>query len=285
MKKIIFKLVFVTLFIIMISVSVGDLIVKSAESEDFTYSVNNVVQKNFNPVELGIKIGIVVFIILVISFSGFYILNIITLVSICRGTRKIKNENVIYQRDLSEDYNSAVASYIIDGTVEVKQDYQAVIVELQEKGLVYKENEKYKVKENIITDGLLKNQMEVLNQINLGNLNYRQFKKKVMEDAVQTGYVENNKKLITMLVILMFIFPATIFFIIYILTIGRAYMFSLTEKGKKEKEKILKLKRYLIDFSNLHELETTDNNIWGDYLAYAISLKVNKKLKVKRITL
>ena len=75
-------------------------------------------------------------------------------------------------------------------------------------------------------------------------------------------------------------YPLLIYFLL-----KRKYTQKLTERGKKEKDKIIKLKQYLINFSNLHDLETSDNNIWGDYLAYAISLNVNQKLKVKRIDL
>ena len=192
---------------------------------------------------------------------------------------------MIYQRDLSEDYNSAIASYIIDGTVETKQDYQAVIVELENKNLIYKEDGKYKVREENykLTQDLLNNQKVAWNQIRERRINLKQFKNSVIQDAKELGYMDLNTKLIKALFIMGIINPVSIFVILYMIFCARPYMNILTEKGKIEKDKILKLKRYLTNYSNLHQLDKSDNNIWGEYLTYAISLQVNKKIKVKQI--
>jgi len=287
MKGIIFKLVVVFLITVIISISVGCTIEKYALDPDFTYTVNGVNQEDFNPKMLGFNAGIIMFFILTLMLAGFYIVNISILVTTYKGTKEIENKDIIYQRDLADDYNSAIASFIIDGTVETRQDYKAVLVELEERGEIYIENGKYKVKNdsNNIKEKLLLNQQIVLNQINEGKMNLNEFKNAVIEDAKKLGYVKTNKNLIPILIFLTFMFPMTIFLIIYILIAARPYLNVLTEKGKKEKDKIIKLKSYLSNFSNLHDIESSDNNIWGDYLAYAISLKVNKSLKVKRINL
>lgn len=286
MKGIIFKLVVVFLITVIISSSLGYIIVQYSNTPDFTYTVNGVVQENFNPKMLGFNVGIVMFLILTIVFAGFYVTNIIILITIYKGTKKIENKDIVYQRDLAEDYNSAIASYIVDGTVETKQDYKAVLVELETVGLIYRENGKYRVKEKIEkTEDLLINQKVVLNQIKTGNINLKMFKNTVIQDAKNLGYMQLNRKLLIGLIILTFVFPATIFLILYMIFAAKPYINILTEKGRKEKDKILKLKTYLKNFSNIGDIESSDNNIWGDYLAYAISLKVNKKLKVKRIKL
>ena len=134
-------------------------------------------------------------------------------------------------------------------------------------------------------ENLLNNQIVVLRQINEGKVNFAKFKNAVMQDARLLGYIELNKKLLLTLVIMSIINAFSMLIIIYMLIFARPYMNALTEKGKKEKDKILKLKQYLINFSNLHQFEKSDNNIWGEYLAYAISLNVNKKIKVKRISI
>ena len=285
MKGILFKVIFVFIFTVIISISIGVVMTVWAQSPDFTFTVNGVVQTEYNPILLGINTGIIFLIVITCMLGWFYITNIAILITTYKGTKEIEDENVIYQRDLSEDYNSAIASYIIDGTVETKQDYQAVIVELENKNLIYKENGKYKVREENykLTQDLLNNQKVVWNQIRERKINLKQFKNAVIQDAKELGYMDLNTKLIKALFIMGIINPASIFIIFYMIFGARPYMNILTEKGKIEKDKILKLKRYLTNYSNLHQLDKSDNNIWGEYLAYAISLQVNKKIKVKQI--
>lgn len=283
MKGIIFKLVIVFLITVIIASSFGYIIAQYSNTPGFTYTVNGVVQEDFNPKVLGFKVGLFMFLILTIVFLWFYVTNIIILTTTYKGTKKIENKNIVYQRDLADDYNSAIASYIVDGTVESKQDYKAVLVELETMGLIYRENGKYRVREKIEnTEDLLMNQKVVLNQIKEGNINLKIFKNTVIQDARNLGYMQLNQKLLISLIILTFVFPVTIFLILYMILVAKPYINILTEKGRKEKDKILKLKTYLNNFSNIHDIESSDNNIWGEYLAYAISLKVNKKLKVKR---
>ena len=160
-------------------------------------------------------------------------------------------------------------------------------MELEERGKIYVENGKYRVRNGSdnVDEELLSNQQIVLNQIKNERINLYELKKTVIEDAKKLGYIKPNKNLFLILILLALIFPMTFFLIIYMLIAARPYLYILTERGKKEKDKILKLKIYLSNFSNLYDIESSDNNIWGDYLAYAISLKVNKKLKVKKVDL
>lgn len=287
MKKIIFKLVVVFFITLIISVFVGHTVEEYAVSQDFTYTVNGVVQEDFDARMLGFYGGIFIFFILTVFMAGFYIVNMYILITIYRGTKKIENKDIIYQRDLADDYNSAIASYILDGTVETKQDYKAVLVELEERGKIYKENGKYRVKDNLdnIKEKLLPNQEIVLNQIKEGRINLNKFRNIVIEDAKKMGYVKLNKNFMIVLILLSFVSPTAIFNVLYVIFTGGRYMNILTEKGKKEKDKIIKLKSYLSNFSNMHDMESSDYNIWGDYLAYAISLNVNKNLKVKQISI
>ena len=129
MKGIIFKLVVVFVITLIISVSIGYKIQEYASNPDFKYTIDGVVQEDFNPKMLGVNIGIITFLILTFMFAGYYIINICILVTTYRGTKEIENEDIMYQRDFADDDNSAIASYIIDGTVETKQDYKAVLVE------------------------------------------------------------------------------------------------------------------------------------------------------------
>ena len=285
MKGILFKVLVVFIFTVIISVSIGAIMTVWAQSPDFTFTVNGVVHTDYNPILVGITTGIIFLAVITAMLGWFYITNIAILITTYRGTKEIEDENIIYQRDLSEDYNSAIASYIIDGTVETKQDYQAVIVELENKNLIYKEDGKYKVREENykLTQDLLNNQKVVWNQIRERKLDLEQFKNAVMQDAKELGYIQRNSKLLLALIIMMFINPISIVIMVYMTIFAKPYMNILTEKGKKEKDKIIKLKKYLTNYSNLHQLDKSDNNIWGEYLAYAISLQVNKKIKVKQI--
>jgi len=285
MKGILFKIIFVFMFTLIISISIGAVMTKWAQSPDFTVTVNGVVHTDYNPVSVGVTTGIIFLAVVTSMLGWFYITNIAILITTYRGTKEIEDENIIYQRDLSDDYNSAIASYIIDGTVETKQDYQAVIIELENKNLIYKQEGKYKVREENykLTQDLLNNQKEVWNQIRERKIDLKKFRNAVIQDTKELGYMELNTKLIKALFIIGIINPISIFIIFYIIFCAKPYMNVLTEKGKIEKDKILKLKKYLFNFSNLHEIEKADNNIWGEYLAYAISLQVNKKIKVKHL--
>ncbi len=284
MKGTIIKLIIVFLITIVISASIGVFIGMLAMQEGATLEINGVLQENFDTTTFAIQMALIVFSILTLSFMWFYIINISILISTYRATKKIENKDVIYQRELSEDYNSAVASYIIDGVVETKQDYQAVLVELESRGLIYKENKKYKInEENNNREGLLQNQKLVLEQIRQGLINLHTFKCAVVQDASDRGYTKTNGTLFIISLLSIFMIPPIGLWLMLKILFGAPWAMALTEKGKKEKDKILKLKSYLVNFSDLHQLETTDHNIWGEYLAYAISLNVNKKLKVNKI--
>jgi len=279
LKGLIYKIIFVFLITVIISIFSGIFILEMEKNEEALYMINEIEQTDIDFKEFAFQMGITIFVILTMMSLGFYVRNIVLLIATYSATKTITNEDVIYQRDLPKEYNSAIASYIIDGTIEVKQDYKAVLVELEDKGLIYKENGKYKIneeKENL-KEQLFSNQLVVLNQIKEGKINFNKFKKAIISDSRKLGYTKIN---IAILFILFFT-PFWIFTIIYMLFATIPWMMALTDKGKKEKDIILKLKLYLTQFSNLHELETSDNNIWGEYLAYAISLKVNKNLKVR----
>ena len=145
MKGIIFKIVVVFMCSIIISSSIGMVLYIALQNLNVEIVTNDEDLKNLKPIELAIRGTVFSFLCITFMLIWFYIINITILVSTYKGTKKIENKDIIYQRDLADDYNSAIASYIVDGTIETKQDYQAVIVELESKNLIYKEDGKYKV--------------------------------------------------------------------------------------------------------------------------------------------
>jgi uncharacterized membrane protein len=55
----------------------------------------------------------------------------------------------------------------------------------------------------------------------------------------------------------------------------------LTQKGIEEQEKLVKLRKFLTDFSSLEESNEEAATLWEDYLIYAISLGVNTDIVEK----
>ena len=54
-----------------------------------------------------------------------------------KNNKRINNEDIIYQRELP-NYNAAVAAYLLDGIIEVDRDYDALLFELIERGIIKK---------------------------------------------------------------------------------------------------------------------------------------------------
>ena len=52
----------------------------------------------------------------------------------------------------------------------------------------------------------------------------------------------------------------------------------LTEQGKEEKNKLLSLKKYIIDYSLIKNRELESVVIWDEYLAYAVAFSIPNKI-------
>ena len=89
MKGILFKVIFVFMCTVIISVSIGAVMTVWAQSPDFTFTVNGVVQTEYNPILLGINTAIIFLIVITCMLGWFYITNITILITTYRGTKEI----------------------------------------------------------------------------------------------------------------------------------------------------------------------------------------------------
>lgn len=209
------------------------------------------------------------------SISPLYIFIIYLNVRRKKNNKKIENSEIIYQRELPK-YNAAIAAYLLDGIIDVKRDYNALLIELMEKGIIIKENEEYVVKD-MNKCLLLHTETEkyVASTLNK-KINKRAFKKAVLEDAKNLDLITRGGiPIIGILMVLLFCnqFYLLILAIIYLKTsLLQELAYKLTPKGGKEKDKMLKLKAFLHNFSQIENVKSLEHNIWDRYLPFAIAL-------------
>ena len=194
---------------------------------------------------------------------------------ICNKHVRIENSKIIYQRDLPK-YNAAIAAYLLDGIIDVKKDFNALLIELMEKGIIIKENEEYIVKD-INKCLLLHTETEKFVASNLNKkINKRAFKKAVLKDAQNLSLItKGDIPIIGMLLVLLFCNQIYLFILaaIYFKTsLLQELAYKLTPKGGQEKDKMLKLKAFLHNFSQIENVTSLEHNIWDRYLPFAIAL-------------
>lgn len=224
-------------------------------------------------------VGIIACIIyLNVSILPFYIFVIYLNFRRKKNNKRIENSEIIYQRDLP-NYNAAIAAYLVDGVIDVERDYNALLIELMERGIIIKENNEYVVKD-LNKCLLLHTETEKYVASNLNKkVNKRAFKKAVLQDV-------KNLNLITMgdipvfgvILVLLFFnqFYLIVLVIVYFKTaLLQELIYKLTPEGGKEKDKMLKLKAFLHDFSKIENVEKLEHNIWERYLPFAIALDEN----------
>ena len=150
---------------------------------------------------------LICFLFLNVYVLGLYFMVIYFNVQKIRINKRIRNENIIFERNLPR-YNCAVASYLLDGVIEVENDYKALLIEMQEKNLIIKKGDMYIVNAPDL-EKLSKVEQYIIKNIN-NKPNHREFKKCVLDDASNYGLVTWNK------LSLLFIF-FLVFNVIYLL--------------------------------------------------------------------
>ena len=214
--------------------------------------------------------------------SPLYIFIIYLNIRKWKNNKRINNKEIIYERDLPS-YNAAVGAYLLDGVIDVDRDYNAVVTELISKKIIKKNKNKYEIP--AIKNCLLvhsKTEKYVLSNLN-GKINKREFKKAVLEDCQNLGLITkaNIPVVGLLLVLLLFnqIYLVILGFIYFKTSLLQELVYKLTYKGGREKDKMLKLKAFLHDFSNIEDVEKIEHNIWDRYLSFAIALDENDNFK------
>ena len=214
--------------------------------------------------------------------SPLYIFIIYLNIRKWKNNKRINNKEIIYERDLPS-YNAAVGAYLLDGVIDVDRDYNAVVTELISKKIIKKNKNKYEIP--AIKNCLLvhsKTEKYVLSNLN-GKINKREFKKAVLEDCQNLGLITKaNIPVVGLLLVLLFfnqIYLVILGFIYFKTSLLQELVYKLTSKGGREKDKMLKLKAFLHDFSNIEDVEKIEHNIWDRYLSFAIALDENDNFK------
>ena len=173
-----------------------------------------------------------------------------------------------YLREIPKEIPPAIASILIDDSLENEQDYLATVANLISKGYIEikvdkEENEygikkaKVHVKNDNVTD-LMEHEKFAFKMITRRmHFEPQEFKNKVIEDAKKLGLiVEFKMKKDGEL---------------------RAY-YARTKKGKLFGEKFLRLKKYLNDYTLIKEQNLDGLKLYGEYIVYAIALGEADKL-------
>ena len=159
----------------------------------------------------------------------------------------ISNKKLTYETNLPE-YNSAIAAFLLDGVIDVKKSYEALTNELIAKNYIKKENDKYIVIDSNLD---LESEKYVLKYIN-EEINYREFKKCILKDAYNLGFIKKRNLFIYLILLFLFnLFYFVIFIILYYTTSTlQEFRYKFTKSGYIEKDKILRIKAYINDNQN-----------------------------------
>lgn len=219
-------------------------------------------------------------------------------------------DNHIYFRDVPKDYNPAVASLILNKWFEKNTDITTMLLYFIKRGFLKKDGD------NIVYTGKdlsILNQSEKYFVEGYANKKFvfEVWKDFIIQEAKDMGYVEEPVEMtqeqfkekyskvaiilfvgaiilfnilpdiITTLVVFSLSFLLIPFGIIFLLILGyrRGQInVKLTKKGIEEQEKLVKLRRYLTEFSSLEASGDDAIVLWEDYLIYAVALGVNNSI-------
>lgn len=197
MKKLFLKTVYITLIIgfilTLLFTSLG--IFKLDEINMFTHIESNI---------LSFLLILAFFTFLILIFAlcmefPFYILMWFKKINNTVAYKYEDSGTSIFNRELP-NYNSAMAGYIVDYTIEAKQDYIALFIELIGKKIIKRDYEGNKLGEDISisTDRikLKESELFVINTYktykNLTIIDFQNFKNIVQKEAIEAGFIKEN---------------------------------------------------------------------------------------------
>lgn len=227
-----------------------------------------------------------------------------TLLAFIKKKETVKNDG--YVRDLPEGIPPAVASLLIDYTIDNERDYTATVASLIAKRYIeINDNQQIKVLKNL-DDELFTHEKIALYAVSTGGYYSEEaFKLSVRNDAERLGLIEKSQKSYAYLLPIFFliflfltsnlIFKQTndmIYYIVFavisvLLTLFALVMtvFSIqrrantekgnyvrTELGNEQAIKIAGLKNFLHDYTNLSEKDLQDAILYDEYISFAIAL-------------
>lgn len=231
----------------------------------------------------------------------------------------VESDTYIYTRDLP-DYNASVAGALYDFKSTFEEDYIAGVLDLIAKGYIIEHNDHLLIDVVKKRDGLLKNEIYILENFEKENWNSKviinwKFYKALKEDMYDLGlyqkqiwlndlyekfqyYMVKNPvltKKVTLIALSIFMLVLVnlmvssfklfiiLFFALYIVVIKFLRKNKLTKLGEDEKESMTKLKYFLERETDFKDKESSENRLWDRYPAFAVALGVNKEMSEKII--
>ena len=224
-----------------------------------------------------------------------------------------KQEEINYYRELLDDIPPAMLSMIYDSNSNINDMIVATIIYLREKRIIDENN---KLIDNTVK--LKKHETRLIqlidnkNTYDIKNFN-KEFKKLVMEDIEDSGYLLENKKerflktefmeaisaslIIIQLILISALYNVTslgvLTFISYFICFVPLPLYDTAikknfyrnKKAIEIKAKLEGLKKYLVDFTNVNDKSIKDIKLYDDYILYAIifNLKGNIDEESKKI--
>lgn len=227
---------------------------------------------------------------------------------------KRKNDmiyNDTYVRDLPEYFPPAIASYLLDLSLETT-DYTATIAYLMSKGYIELEGEEVILRNDSILKLSQHERYALQSVLKNVKFNYEDFNKYVIADAEKMGYIKKGARsthffrnffcdlaicatcmmvsetikitfIKTILEIIGFVTGIGMFVIIaytiFLLSKYTNESYHRTELGEAEAKKWTGVKNYLKEYTMLSERDLKDTALFDDYIPYAISLNEAKNIE------
>lgn len=231
------------------------------------------------------------------------------------GSEHKSLDNHVYYRDVPTNYNPAVASLILNKWFEKKTDITTMLLYFIKRLYLKKEGNEiiYTGKD---TSDLTQSELYFVKSYSDGSFVFETWRDFVIKEAKSMGYVENPVQIsieefrlktlkiaaiifvsiiiafnfipdiLLFVVLIPLIYILIPFGIIFLLILGyrRGQVnVKLTKKGIEEQEKLVKLRKYLTEFSSLQTSDDEAMVLWEDYLIYAVALGVNNSIVEKSI--
>jgi len=254
-------------------------------------------------------LGTAIFYLAMLIFGGMGIAHFVSLMK--RKKETIKTENMV--RELPEYFPPAIASFLLDLSLETTTDYTATIAYLISKKYIKLSKSEVNILNNSIVK-LSSHEKYAFNCITGQNkYNHNEFKNLVMEDAEKMGYVKKGKRKIHFfrnfglvlligygfsflyqyvfttgflnficMLITLFALIGIVAVISYSIYLAKKYeneSFFRTDLGEKEARRWTGLKKYLNEYTLVSEKKLEDITLLEEYIPYAISLNEAKAIE------